>query len=336
VLATLRNTVRARRNDIDIISSAGIKIIKIVLLTDKSMADSTTYSSTSLRLSEKVRDYFLLTKFTLSFTVVFSCVVCYLLAPNISWDLKMVVLLFVAGMLISGSANAINQVVEKDTDAQMKRTAKRPVASGRMSVQEGWTFALIAGVVGVLMMWYCFNMASALLSAFSLFLYAFVYTPLKKVNSISVLVGAFPGALPCLIGWVAGTDEFSTGGWILFGIQFLWQFPHFWAIAWLAHADYTKAGFKLLPSDKGPTKMTAIQTIMYSMLMIPVGLLAYYFNISGKVSMWLVLASNLFMVFQSVRLYIDMDVKAARRVMFSSYLYFMVVLIALLADKAPH
>lgn len=183
-------------------------------------------------LSARLKDYMQLTKFTLSLTVVFSCVVCYLLAPKVvEYNWWMILLLFIAGMLITGSANAINQAVEKDTDAVMKRTAKRPVASGRMSQQEAYTFALIAGILGVLMMWYFFNGSSALLSAFSLFLYAYIYTPLKKINSIAVLVGAFPGALPCLIGWVAGNDDFSAGGWALFGIQFLWQFPHFWAIA---------------------------------------------------------------------------------------------------------
>jgi protoheme IX farnesyltransferase len=147
------------------------------------------------------------------------------------------------------------------------------------------------------------------------------------------LVGAFPGALPCLIGWVAGTGEFSIGGWILFGIQFLWQFPHFWAIAWVAHNDYSKAGFKLLPSDKGPTKFTALQSVTYALIMIPGGILPYYFGISGLVSLWIVLICNLFMVVQCVRLYVEMDVKAARRVMFSSYIYLPIVLLALLLDK---
>lgn len=289
--------------------------------------------SGSYKVAAKVKDYFQLIKFTLSFTVVFSCVICYLLAPNVTYNLKMVILLFVAGMLVTGSANAINQAVEKDTDAMMKRTGKRPVADGRMSQQEAYTFALIAGILGVLMMWHFFNLSSALLSAFSLFLYAYIYTPLKKVNSIAVLVGAFPGALPCLIGWVAGTGVFSAGGWILFGIQFLWQFPHFWAIAWVAHNDYSKAGFKLLPADKGPTKFTALQSVMYALIMIPFGILPYYFNISGLVSLWIVLACNLFMVIQCVRLYIQMDVKAARRVMFSSYIYLPIVLLALLLDK---
>src|SRR6188768_2768401 len=149
--------------------------------------------SASFALASKVKDYFQLIKFTLSFMVVFSCVVCYLLAPNIRFDLLSVILLFTAGMLITGSANAINQAVEKDTDALMKRTAGRPVAAGRMSVDEGWTFALIAGTVGVFMMGYYFNWLSAGISAFSLFLYAFVYTPLKKKHSIAVLIGGIPG-----------------------------------------------------------------------------------------------------------------------------------------------
>jgi len=297
------------------------------------MMSTTEKISQSYRLAAKVKDYFQLIKFTLSFTVVFSCVVCYLLAPGITYNLKMVVLLFLAGMLVTGSANAINQAVEKDTDALMKRTGKRPVADGRMSEQEAYIFALIAGIAGVLMMWRFYNLSAALLSAFSLFLYAYIYTPLKKVNSIAVLVGAFPGALPCLIGWVAGTGEFSAGGWILFCIQFLWQFPHFWAIAWVAHNDYSKAGFKLLPSDKGPTRFTALQAVMYALIMIPCGVLPYYFNISGSVSLWIVMACNVFMLVQCIRLYIQMDVKAARRVMFSSYIYLPIVLLALLLDK---
>src|SRR3954451_25316215 len=140
--------------------------------------------SASYRFAAKVKDYFQLIKFTLSFTVVFSCVICYLLAPGIAYNLKMIIVLFVAGMLVTGAANAINQAVEKDTDALMKRTGKRPVANGRMSQQEAYTFAFIAGLAGVLMMWRFFNLSSAILSAFSLFLYAYIYTPLKKVNSI--------------------------------------------------------------------------------------------------------------------------------------------------------
>ena len=286
------------------------------------------------RDSNRLKDYLLLIKPSLSIMVVFSSVISYLLAPKVvSYNWQMILLLFAGGMLITGSANAINQVVEKDTDAMMKRTSKRPVAARRMSVAEGWAFALISGVVGVLILGSFFNWLSAGLAAFSLFLYAFIYTPLKKVNAIAVLVGAVPGALPCLIGWPAGDDQLSLGGWVLFAIQFLWQFPHFWAIAWVAHKDYSTAGFKLLPSEKGPTKFTALQTIIYSLLLIPVGMMPYYIGMSGIVSLVIVLLTNLFLVMQCLRLYKEMEVKAARRVMFSSYIHLPVVLLALLMDK---
>jgi len=298
------------------------------------MQNVQTHSSSSFTLASKLRDYMMLVKFSLSFMVVFSAVISYLLAPKIvGFNAKMILLLFAGGFLVTGSANTINQVVEKDTDALMKRTAKRPLASGRMSVTEGWAFAIISGALGVFILWYFFNPLSAGLATFSLFLYAFIYTPLKKVNSISVLVGAVPGALPCLIGWTAGNDALSPGGWALFAIQFFWQFPHFWAIAWIAHKDYTGAGFKLLPSVEGPTKYSAIQSIIYSLLLIPVGLLPYWFGVSGWVSVIIVFVANLLMVWQSVRLYREMELKAARRVMFSSYIYLPVVLLALLADK---
>ena len=241
-------------------------------------------------------------------------------------------------MLVTGGANAINQAMEKKTDAVMRRTAKRPVAAGRMSQTEAYVFAGITGALGVGMLWYFFNYQSALLGLFSLFLYGFIYTPLKTVSSIAVLVGGVPGALPCLIGWVAGFSDGGNntwaGGWVLFAMQFIWQFPHFWAIAWLAHQDYTKAGFKLLPSDKGPTKFTALQTVMYSTLMIPVGILPYYYNISGAASMWIIIGCNLWMLFVSVMLYVKMNAAAARKVMFSSYFYLMIVFLSLYADKA--
>ena len=280
-----------------------------------------------------MQDYKLLIKFNLSFMVVFSAVISYLLAPKVKeYDWKAIMLFFVGGMLVTGSANTINQVVEKNTDAMMKRTANRPVASGRMSVTEAWVFAVVSGIAGVLILWH-FNFLTAALAAFSLFIYAFIYTPLKTVSSISVLVGAIPGSLPCLIGWTAGNDDLSAGGWALFAIQFFWQFPHFWAIAWIAHKDYTAAGFKLLPSDQGPTKYSAIQAIIYSLLLLPAGILPYLSGMSGIVGLLIVLVANVLMVWQCIRLYREMSVKAARRVMFSSYIYLPVVLLALLANK---
>ena len=301
--------------------------------SDLMIDQDTVNQSGSFRLAAKLKDYMLLVKFNLSFMVVFSAVVSYLLAPLVTvFDLKAILLLFVGGMLVTGSANAINQALEKDTDAIMKRTAGRPVASGRMTVAEAMSFAIICGLAGVMLLWH-FNFLTAALSLFSLFFYAFIYTPLKKVSSVAVLAGAVPGAMPCLIGWAAGNDSLSAGGWILFALQFFWQFPHFWAIAWVAYDDYQKAGFKLLPSGQGKNRFTATQALTYTILLIPVGWLPYYFHLSGIISAVIVLGITLFFVYRAWQLYRFCDVAHARRLMFGSYIYLTVVQLALLADK---
>src|ERR1700712_2896587 len=292
--------------------------------------------SGSYKIAAKLKDYLLLVKFSLSFMVVFSAVISYLLAPLVTeFDVTSIMLLFVGGMLVTGSANAINQAMEKDTDAMMKRTADRPVAAGRMTVAEAMSFAIICGLVGVMILWH-FNFLTALLSVISLFFYAFIYTPLKKVSSLAVLAGAIPGAMPCLIGWAAGNDSLSAGGWILFALQFFWQFPHFWAIAWIAHKDYTAAGFKMLPSGEGQTKYSALQAVIYSLLLLPVGALPYFNGMSGTVSLLIILVANFFMVGLCVRFYREMTNQSARAVMFSSYIYLPVVLLSLLIDKVAN
>jgi protoheme IX farnesyltransferase len=301
------------------------------------MEQVTVKQQSSLNIAGKVKDYMMLIKFSLSFMVVFSSVISYLLAPKIvEYDWFRIILLFIGGLLVTGSANAVNQIVEKDTDALMMRTAKRPVASGRMQPAEAWAFAIITVAAGLFILGYFFNWLSAGLALFSWFVYAYMYTPLKKVSAVSVLLGAVPGALPCLIGSPPRQDELTAGGWVLFAIQFFWQFPHFWAIAWIAHKDYSNAGFKLMPSVEGPSRYSAIQSIIYSLVLIPVGILPYLVKMSGMVSFWLVLAANLFLLWTSVRLYREMEKKAARRVMFTSYIYLPVVLLALLLDKIPH
>jgi len=304
-------------------------------------SDQLTHQARESRL----KDYLMLTKPSLSIMVVFSSVVSFLMVPNLAARFEspwaMCVLVFLGGFLVTGSANAINQAVEKDTDAMMKRTASRPVASGRMKPEEAWAFAIITGAAGLFILGYFFNMLSAVLAAVSLFLYAFVYTPLKKQSAVAVFVGAFPGALPCLIGWAAGNNAVfergngwqDYGGWVLFGLQFLWQFPHFWAIAWIAHRDYSGAGFKLLPTETGPTKMTAMQAIVYALMLIPVSALMYTINLTGLYGIAVVMIANFFLIWQCIRLYREMDAKAARRVMFGSYIYLPVVLLAMLADK---
>lgn len=265
--------------------------------------------------------------------VVFSSVVGYLLVPGIGFNLIKVLTLFAGGLLVSGSANAINQLLERETDKLMARTAVRPLPSGRMSETEAIILAIVTGVSGLVILALGFNVLCAALSLLSLVLYGFVYTPWKKWNSLAVLVGAVPGALPLLIGWAAGADAIGEGGWALFAIQFLWQFPHFWAIAWIGHKDYARAGFKLLPAGGEPNKLIALQAVLYTLLLIPAGLLPYYLHISGPVSAIVVLLVTLFFLYRAFNLYRKCDVPAARKLMFGSYIYLMIMQFALLFDK---
>jgi protoheme IX farnesyltransferase len=272
-------------------------------------------------------------KFNLTFMVVFSSVWGYLLVPEVGFNLLKVLFLFAGGLLVSGSANTINQILEKNTDKLMARTANRPLPAGRLSETEAAVVAVITGAGGIAIMALAFNWLSAVLSLISLILYGFVYTPWKKWNSLAVLVGAIPGALPPLIGWAAGADQLSEGGWALFAIQFLWQFPHFWAIAWIAHQDYTKAGFKLLPAAGGPNKMTALQAATYALLLIPAGLAPYLLRLTGSVSAVICILAGVFYLYRAITLYRKLDVPAARKLMFGSYIYLTIVQLALLADK---
>ncbi|MBC9911198.1 heme o synthase [Chitinophaga varians] len=290
--------------------------------------------SSSYAVASKVKDYSQLMKFNLTFMVVFSSVVAYLLVPDVEFNLIKVLLLFAGGLLVSGSANTINQIWEKNTDKLMARTATRPLPSGRMSETEAIIVAAVTGVAGFLIMGYCFNWLSAALSLFSLVMYGFVYTPWKKWNSLAVLIGGIPGAMPLLIGWAAGANNLSEGGWSLFAIQFLWQFPHFWAIAWIAHKDYTRAGFKLLPANGEPNKFTALQAVMYTLLLIPAGVAPYLLKITGGISAIVAILAGVFFLYRAINLYRKNDVPAARKLMFGSYIYLTIVQLAQLLDKA--
>lgn len=265
--------------------------------------------------------------------VVFSSVVGYLLVPGVEFSLIKVLTLFAGGLLVSGAANTINQLLEKETDKLMARTAVRPLPSGRMSETEAIIMAIVTGIGGLTIMALGFNLLCAILSLVSLVLYGFVYTPWKKWNSLAVLVGAIPGAMPLVIGWAAGANEIGEGGWALYAIQFIWQFPHFWAIAWIGHKDYTRAGFKLLPASGEPNKLIALQAVMWTLLLIPVGLMPYFFKISGAVSAVIILVVTLFFLYRAINLYRKCDVPAARKLMFGSYIYLTIMQLVLLADK---
>jgi protoheme IX farnesyltransferase len=280
----------------------------------------------------KARAYFQLLKFRLSLTVAFSSAMGYLLgAAEISWSRALLVML--GGLLVTGSANIINQVFEKDLDKLMSRTEARPLPTGRVTPNEAWTFCIILGVGGLWLLSHYFNPLTAALSLLSLILYGFIYTPLKTISPVCVAVGAIPGGLPPLIGWVAATGFVGIPAWVLFGIQFMWQFPHFWAIAWVADDDYKRAGFKMLPSPGERDLRTAFQIMTYTVLLIPVSLLPLVLGISGRVSAGVALVCGMLFLLMTVQLMRTQDRKAALSIMFASFLYLPIVQIALVLDK---
>lgn len=245
----------------------------------------------------KIRDYAQLMKPNLSFMVVFSSVVGYLIVPGVQFLWKNVLLLFLGGMLVTNGANIINQILERYSDRMMKRTMLRPLPDERMGVTEAWILCILSAIAGVGLLGYYFNMAAAMLSLLSLLLYGFAYTPMKKIHPIATFVGAIPGALPPLIGWVAATGSLGLGGWALFLIQFFWQFPHFWAIAWVGYEDYLKAGIRMLPSKEGKTSFTGLQCIFYSLTLVPLAMLPHQLGLSGSVGMWVSIACGLLYCF---------------------------------------
>jgi heme o synthase len=281
--------------------------------------------------SQKVSDYGILLKFRLSLLVVFSAAIGYLFALTGSIDWSRFVLLCLGGFMVTGASTALNQVFEKDVDALMPRTQDRPVAAGRMSATEALLAAGILSVIGLGIL-SSFNMLTAVLGALSLLSYAFVYTPLKKITPIAVLVGAFPGAFPTMIGWAAVTGTISQEALTLFAMQFIWQFPHFWSIAWKAYDDYAKAGFYLLPNGK-KDKNSAFQIVLYCVFLIIVSWFPYFIGMSGIISSLVVFATCIYFLYTAIQLYKNETDKAALTVMFASFIYLPVSQIAFLLDK---
>lgn len=283
---------------------------------------------------QKLKDYQQLMKLNLSMLVVFSSVVGYMIVPDLKVTFNNVVLLFLGGLLVTAAANASNELLEIKADKVMKRTMNRPLPDMRMSGFEAVIFVAVTLIAGISILYYFFNALSALLSVLSYILYVAVYTPLKKVSSISVLVGAIPGSLPCLIGWAAATNHIgSLAAWTLFIIQFFWQFPHFWSIAWIAHEDYTKAGMKMLPRTDKIGYFTAFQCVLYSAVLIPLSMLPLMAGLGGYITVAGLMAAACWMLYNSYHFLRDNDDLQARKVMFSSFVYLPVVLITMLIDK---
>ncbi len=284
-------------------------------------------------LKAKVTDYNQLVKFRLTFLVVFSSVITYLTASSGAINWFEVCMLSLGGFLVTGASNGINQVIEKDFDKLMHRTANRPVATNRMSVTEASIISLLMGISGVILIHQFLNPLSGWLALGALLSYAFIYTPLKRVSPVSVFVGAFPGAIPTLLGWVAYTGTIDMPAIILFGVQFFWQFPHFWSIAWILDEDYKRAGFKMLPSTPGRDKGTALQTLTFSLALIPIGMLPFQFGVSGISSAIVGALGGLMLTYYSYRLFKTCEIADAKKLMFASFIYLPMVQLGYLIDK---
>ncbi len=242
-------------------------------------------------------------------------------------------------MLVTISSNGFNQIFEKNLDKLMSRTKNRPLPTERMSLNVAWSITISSGIVGALILWFKLNPLTGILGISSLILYSFVYTPMKQKTSWAVFVGAFPGAAPPLIGWVAceATDHIwiSPAALSVFCIQFIWQFPHFWAIAWKCHDDYKKGGFQLLPSQGGKDSKSAFQILIYTLFMVPIAMLPCHpdFGIAGFTSSLIVLTLGGIMLYPAIMLMKTLEEKWATKLMFASFIYLPLVLITFLTDQ---
>lgn len=283
---------------------------------------------------QKLKDYQQLMKLNLSMLVVFSCLAGYIIVPDLKIDFLKLIWLFIGGTLVTAAANASNEILEQHTDALMRRTKTRPLPDSRMHRSEAIIFSAVCLVIGLIILYLQFNLLSATISLISYALYVFLYTPLKKVSPISVLIGAVPGSLPCLIGWVAGTNHMgSLAAWTLFIIQFFWQFPHFWSIAWIGHEDYEKAGMKMLPRVEKAGYFTAFQCVLYSAVLIPLSVLPMVTLGGSLISAIPMCIAAIWFLYNSMNFLKDNSDGKARKVMFASFIYLPVVLISLVADK---
>jgi protoheme IX farnesyltransferase len=288
----------------------------------------------SISFAAFVNDFLQLTKFRLALSVVFSSVAGYLLAVD-QVETKILIGLFIGGFAMVGASNAINQLIEKDFDALMNRTKNRPLPTGSMSVLAAATIAIVLTVLGIMVL-YAINIKTALFGLLSIFIYTCIYTPLKTISPLAVFVGAFPGAIPFMLGWVAATGEFGVEPGTLFMVQFFWQFPHFWAIGWMLDDDYKKAGFKMLPSGN-PDRLTAFQIVFYTLWTIIISLLpatsytgSLNLSIPGAI---LILFIGLYLLYYAIKLMQLKTKDAAKKLMFASIGYITILQLIYVIDK---
>ena len=288
----------------------------------------------SLSLGVKLKEVAALFKLRLTSLVVFSAVLGYWMGvPSGGFNLVNALLLSLAGVMVTGASNALNQVLEVEADGLMKRTADRPLVKGTVGMTEAIIISLLVGAFGVLLLWTRFGPLTGILGLLSLFMYVALYTPMKKLSAWSVFVGAFPGAFPPMLGYVAATGQFGLGPGLLFAMQFMWQFPHYWAIAWVLHEDYQLAGYHMLPSRGGRDGYTAWLILLYTLFVIPVGMLPWVFGFTGVWSAATAVVCGLVMLVPAIRLFRTHEKKDARTLMFASFIYLPVVQIAYVLDK---
>lgn len=288
--------------------------------------------SPSQILKAKLSDYMQLIKVRLSFLVVFSASMAYLWATNRNVDTLTIWLLSIGGFLITGSANVFNQVIERNSDKLMKRTLKRPLPAERMNVNEAVALGIILGISGLSIL-SRINILCTILGASAMVIYTCIYTPLKKITPFTVIPGAVAGSLPVVIGCVAATDEISNQAWILFLLQFVWQFPHTWSIAWLLNDEYKKAGIKMLPTSGGRNKASGFIIMFSTFLIIPTGLLLYMYESAGVPVSWILALAGIALTSFAYKLYCNRTEKSAVGLMLGSFAYLPFVLIILVVEK---
>lgn len=290
--------------------------------------------STDNVIKKGLKVFLELTKARLAISVVFSSLVGYLIALD-NYDISIIILLLLGGYCMVGASNSFNQIIERDLDALMDRTKNRPIPSGRVSVSSAFILSVILTLIGIVVL-YRINAKTALFGAISIFIYTCMYTPLKTKTPLSVFVGAFPGAIPFMLGWVAATNNFGIEAGTLFAIQFFWQFPHFWALGWMLHDDYKKAGINMLPTKK-KDKATALQTILYTIWMIMISLLPLS-GLTGDLhlsifSAFLIGLIGLSMLYYSINLYNVMSTDAAKKLFRASVVCLTLVQLVYAIDK---
>ena len=293
-----------------------------------------TSTLTTATFGTKLRSVAILFKLRLASLVVFSAALGYLFAiPAGTFSWVGLLGLCAAGTLLTGASNAFNQVLEVREDALMDRTAKRPLVTGSLSSTEAVVAAFVAAGSATLMLWLQFGALTSILGFLSLFMYVALYTPMKKLSSWAVFIGAFPGAFPPMLGYVAATGHFDLGAGLLFAMQFMWQFPHFWAIAWVLDKDYAKAGFRLMPGGRTPDRAAASTMLLYTLFLIPVGMLPWVFGFVGPTALVASLLGAAVMLVPAVRLFLTTDDRDARKLMFASFIYLPLVQVAYVLDK---